>query len=236
MFKPLTPISSLFIVLTAGSVSADFIDITLLSNPPYANNELSLYLPTVSTRSEPPVGFNGVNIGNGNGDGRDEVVGFSFIFQPITQIETAYLTIDLTPYGTSTDELLFADNNTVRGYGLPGAKYYGNTQLKALSRSVRTSITFDLKNLDYFESYRGVFGTEDLSLYLRDGDFSVVYADDAIIHSARLRIYTGLIELPPLLPPTPVQVPEPSTIMLLLTGCLPFLIVMIMKFMKRVGN
>ncbi len=167
---------------------ADVIDITLNKNPPYITPELAAYLPTVNASYEPNVGFNAVNIGRGTGDGYNEVVAFSFVFQPLTEIESAYLTIDMTAKGTGTDALLFADNNSLRGEGLPGVKFYGNPILKTLQSNVRTSVTFDLSHLSFTDPRRNPVGFEDLTSLLFDGDFNVVYADDAIIHSARLQI------------------------------------------------
>lgn len=216
-------------------VSADIIDITLDSNPIYISDELEAYLPIASTASwEPYIGFNGVDIGQGAGNGVDEVVAFSFVFTPIADIDNAYLTLELTPHGTSTDELVFADNNSVRGAGLPGAKFYGNTLLEALPSGVRTSVTFDLMAMDYSDPYGNFIGYEDLSIYLHDGDFNVVYADDAIIHSARLQINTGY---------DPGNgngggngngnqghhVPEPSMLMSLVAGLLMLLLMYVKK-------
>jgi hypothetical protein len=190
---------------------ADIIDITLNKNPPYMTPELAAYLPTINASYEPNVGFNAVNLGRGSGDGWDEVVAFSFVFQPLTEVESAYLTIDMTAKGTDTDALLFADNSSKRGEGSPGVKFYGNSILKNLNENVRTSVTFDLSHLSYTDPVRNPVGFEDLRPYLLDGDFNVVYADDAIIHSARLQI-NGSYN------PPPQNVDEPDVVIMLTVG------------------
>lgn len=219
------------VACTAMNVCADMIDITLNSNPAYVSDELEAYLHYAHGSYEPLVGFDAVNIGDGKGNGIDEVVACSFVFQPLTIIDNAYLTIDLTPFGTSTDELLFADNMSIRGSGETGAKFYGNTRLEALRSGVRTSLTFDLAQMDYSNPNGTYSGIEDLRVFLRDGDFNVVYADDAIIHSARLRINTGFIELPPLFPPTPpvppCNVPEANVSSLLMMSLMFTVLLMI---------
>jgi hypothetical protein len=215
---------------------ADIIDITLNKNPPYITPELAAYLPTINASYEPNVGFNAVNLGRGSGDGWDEVVAFSFVFQPLTEVESAYLTIDMTAKGTDTDALLFADNYSKRGEGSPGVKFYGNTVLKTLQTNVRTLVTFDLSHLSFTDPYRNPVGFEDLTSFLFDGDFNVVYADDAIIHSARLQINVNPPPLPtPLPPPPPPQnVDEPGTFILLITGM--FLIICIVMFRSNYRN
>jgi hypothetical protein len=228
MHKCFTVFTLPLIVLTAAMVSADIIDITLENHPAYISSELRSYLPFVNETNELRVGFDAANIGGGKGDGVNEEVAFSFVFQPITEIDNAYLTLDLTPHGTGSDELLFADNISVRGYGRTGAKFYGNTRLETLRSGVRTTITFDLQKMDFSTPGGSYLGIEDLSMYLMDGDLNVVYADDAIIHSARLRINTGFITLPPLFPqrppsPPPIppcNVPEADGHLLLLMGLL----------------
>ncbi len=200
---------------------ADIIDITLNKNPPYITPELAAYLPTINAIYEPNVGFNAVNIGRGTGDGINEVVAFSFVFQPLTEIECAYLTIDMTAKGTSTDALLFADNNSKRGEGYPGVVFYGNPILKTLQTNVRTSVTFDLSHLAYTDPNRHPVGFEDLTSLLFDGDLNVVYADDAIIHSARLQINVNPPPTPTPLPPPPLpphNVDEPGTLIMLISG------------------
>lgn len=190
---------------------ADIIDITLNKNPPYITPELAAYLPTISASYEPNVGFNAVNIGSGAGNGIDEVVAFSFVFQPLTEIESAYLTIDMTAKGTDTDALLFADNASKRGEGLPGVKFYGNTVLKTLQTNVRTLVTFDLSYLSYTDPHRHPVGFEDLTSLLFNGDLNVVYADDAVIHYARLQI-NGSYN------PPSQNVDEPGTVIMLTAG------------------
>ncbi len=193
------------------NIYADIIDITLNENPPFITPELSAYLPTVNSSNEPNVGFDAVNIGRGTGDGIDEVVAFSFVFQPLTKIESAYLTIDMTARGTYTDELLFADNSSVRG-GI-AAKFYGNPIFKSLSTNERTSVTCDLSHLPITDQNLNPVGFEDLTSLLFDGDLNVVYADDAIIHSAQL-IINGSYN------PPPQSVDEPGTFVMLITGML----------------
>jgi hypothetical protein len=58
---------------------------------------------------------------------------------------------------------------------------------------------------------RNPVGYEDLTQFLYDGDFNVVYADDAIIHSARLQINGNYN-------PPPQNVDEPDAIILLMAG------------------
>ncbi|HEX2957936.1 MAG TPA: hypothetical protein VHO70_13970 [Chitinispirillaceae bacterium] len=191
------------------NIFADVIDITLNNNPPYMTQELSTYLPTVNASNEQNVGFDAVDIGRGTGDGKNEVVAFSFVFQKLTEVESAYLTIDMTAKGTYTDELLFADNSSVRG-GI-GAKFYGNSIFKTLNANDRTLVTCDLSHLSITDQDMNPVGFEDLTSLLFDGDLNVVYADDAIIHSARLQINGSN---------NPQNVDEPGTFVMLIAGML----------------
>jgi hypothetical protein len=211
-----------FIFITGAC--ADIIDITLNKNPPYITPELAAYLPMIKASYEPSVGFDAVNIGRGTGDGIDEVVAFSFVFQPLTKIKSAYLTIDMTAKGTDTDALLFADNFSKRGEGYPGVVFYGNPILKTLQTNSRTLVTFDLSHLSYTDPNRHPVGFEDLTSLLVDGDLNVVYADDAIIHSASLQIKGSYN-------PPPQNVDEPGTCVLLIAGM--FLIVFIVLNSKE---
>ncbi|HEY9646231.1 MAG TPA: lectin-like protein [Chroococcidiopsis sp.] len=165
------------------------VDILLNSNPPPRSPALLDYISLNSSLGEPKVGFNGFDLGQGTGDGRNEVVGFSFNFKPFQSIQSASLTLDLTLSDGSTDELLFADNSSIRGAFVSGAKFYGNKLLSPIHGS-HQSITFDLTHMDtVVNGNTSVAGPpENLSPYLLDGTFDVAYADDAIIHSARLQI------------------------------------------------
>lgn len=164
MLHLIKTLSSLFFLFTF-FIQADVIDITLIDNPPYFTDELSRYLTTVSNDIEPCVGFNAINIGDGKGDGHNEIIAFSFIFQPLTEIETAYLILDITPRGTSTDELLFADNWSIRGAGVAGERYYGNTILRTLP-NIRALVTFDLKHISFCDPSMEPVGFEDISYLL----------------------------------------------------------------------
>jgi len=182
---------------------------------------------TIITKTVERNYFTGYRRQSGSGDGLDEIVAFSFIYTPISEVETAYLILDLTPKGASTDEVLFSDNSSVRGYRYTGSKFYGNPILKTTSYGVRTSVTFNLQHLPYCTPYMTFVGYEDVSSLLKDGTFNVVYADDAIIHSARLIINgtAGGTIYPPPPPPPPSpssDVDEPETFILLIIGMILF--------------
>ncbi|OUC14551.1 MAG: hypothetical protein B0A82_11480 [Alkalinema sp. CACIAM 70d] len=168
-------------VKAADLSTTDFVvplDITLTSNTPPISPELTAYIPTVKG-TDPLIGFNGTNIGEGSGDGINELVPFSFTFPIFKSIQSARLTLDLTAGEEliETDELLFADNNSMRG-----VKSYGNALLSKIPSGTRQTVTFDLLNIDTNA------GKENLKDLLLDGDLNIVYADDAIIHSARLEV------------------------------------------------
>ncbi len=118
----------------------------------------------------------------GGGDGVDQVTGFSFTFEPPKTITKAELILDLTPKNShiTSHELLFADNQSVRG---SDGQAYGRQVLNKLAVGKETSVTIDLLNIDTNSGK-----PEDLKKYLADGILGVVYADDAIIHSARLYV------------------------------------------------
>ncbi len=145
--------------------------------------ELKAYRPKVNDKeNEPLVGFKGEDIGEGKGDGVDEIVAFSFRFPAYHHVTKARLILDLTPGDDliTSDELLFADNTSIRG---PGGQAYGRQVLDDLTDGVRKTVTFDLLSIDTESGHPA-----DLNGLLVDGDLDVVYADDAIIHSARLVI------------------------------------------------
>lgn len=152
--------------------------ISLLSDTPVISNELQNYLPTVQG-TDPLVGFNGANIGQGAGNGLDELVAFSFLFPQLDSVQSAQLTLELQSFGTSTDELLFQDNASIRG---ANSKFYGNDVLSAIPSGSTQFVTFDLANIDTTQ------GSENLLNLLLDGDLNIVYADDAIIKQAQLTV------------------------------------------------
>jgi hypothetical protein len=124
-------------------------------------------------------GFNGTDIGDGPGDGVDEIVPFSFVFPQFSSISSAMLTLILTPkVGITTDNIIIADNFTRD----PG---FGNDLLKILTVDKIAQVTFDLANIDIYPDSPT---KEDLTHFLLDGDLDVVFADDALLHSATLSI------------------------------------------------
>jgi hypothetical protein len=66
-------------------------------------------------------------------------------------------------------------------------------------RGQTSTVVFGLRAKGTNLGFSGIFGTEDLSQLVLDGDLDIVYHHDAIIHSARLQI-------------TGVAVPEPSSL------------------------
>ena len=175
-------------LLGVGDASAVVIDITLESNPPPTSAQLASYIPTISAGppGEPRVGFNAADIGEGSGTGVNELFAFSFVFDHLSVIDSASLTLDITAKGTSTDHLLFADNDSVRGFGVTNFKGYGHDLIKDLAFNSRTLVTFDLSSIGITDPFFTPAGSEDLRFLLTDGAFDVVFVDDAIIHSARL--------------------------------------------------
>lgn len=118
----------------------------------------------------------------GDGDGVDQVTAFSFTFEPPKTVTKAELILEMTPKDAliTSDELLFADNQSVRG---SDGQAYGRQVLNKLAVGKETSVTIDLLNIDTNSGK-----PEDLKKYLADGFLGVVYADNAIIHSARLYV------------------------------------------------
>lgn len=147
--------------------------------------ELQEYLPSVQG-GQPLVGFDGADLGQGKGDGVDEVVAFSFTFPAYTAITSAQLILDLTPKNDliTTDRLLFADDTIG---SVPTGTHYGNDQLKDLTVDKRATVNFDL--LSFVPDPKAPTPAD----WLKDGDLNVVYTDDAIIHSARL-VVRGTID------------------------------------------
>ena len=129
MKKPTLALLSILFCLTQ-VIYADFITITQSSGNIYLDQELLNYLPAVKGQNEPVVGYEASDIGWGSGNGIDEIFATSFIFNPLVSVNSAFLTLNLTPKGTTTDEILFADNQSVRGLGYPNACFYGNPYLK----------------------------------------------------------------------------------------------------------
>lgn len=176
-----------FCLAQARLANADTYTIQLNSNPPPMNSELEEYYPTILV-GQILVGFNGADIGMGSGNGINENIGCSFEYPVLDDVSSATLIIELTAGndpGIITDALLFADNNSPRGG--PDGLAYGNTQLSELNSNESATIEFDLMNL---EGLSGSGLSYDLTEYLLDGSFSVVYADDAFIHSMTL-VITG---------------------------------------------
>ena len=203
-----------FIVVASVLLSVSLTHAELVSIEPVMDNEELLeYLVTVKGDREPVVGFNAEDIGWGTGTGVNELVAFAFEFGELEYVKTAELILELTPKGTGTDELLFADNASIRGKDVDGSKFYGNQELKTLPRNVQTSVCFDLGAVSYTNEQRVFQGYEDLTEYLLDGDLGIVYADDAIIHSAQLVMKCKFKKDHP-----PHAVPEGGTTGMLLMG------------------
>ncbi|CAN2043586.1 hypothetical protein GMMP1_1160003 [Candidatus Magnetomoraceae bacterium gMMP-1] len=214
----LSVIIMIMVLVNVPCVSALTIDIGLTGNPPPVSADLNSYLydPDIGAlrtgTTFTNVGFNGYDLGDGLGNGVDEVVAFSFQFTPFSSITSATLRLDLTPKHSliTTDQLTFADNWTQPNKG------YGNELLESLTLHTEHHVNFDLAHMDVYDPRVGVDPTEltyhNLLPYLLDGDLDVVFADDAIIHSARLTI-TGN--------PT---IPEPATILLLGMGLAAFMV------------
>lgn len=181
---------ALFLGLQPNSnvANAVTVDILLHTNPPPISPELRAYMiPCCNTIF---VGFGGADIGEGVGDGHNDRVPFSFEFPPFLEVHSATLTLDLAPGDAlvTTDFLAFADNNSQRL-----AEMYGNEQLYALPLGVRTTVTFDLRNVP------GQYGSGlhyDLSALMLDGDLDVIYDDDATVYSARLQISGTMAPVP----------------------------------------
>lgn len=144
-------------------------------------DDFSAYIAGVRG-TDPKIGFNGVDIGQGKGDGVDEIVPFSFTY-PVPdakRAESALLTLDLTPKHSliTTDELLFFDNASKRGYD---SQFYGREELAKLTVDQRQEVTLNLRSIGNDK--------QDLRDLLNDGRLDVVYADDAIVHGAQLEIW-----------------------------------------------
>ena len=157
-------------------------------------NPVSIIDPTVSkdfadyvesVRGGQPV------VSLGEGDGKDQVTAFQFAFEPPKTISAATLTLEMEPGDdlVYTDELLFYDNTSKRG---PQGKEFGNALIKylydhnELPLNETSTVTFDLRSIDTNTGKESL--EELLDGGLATGYLGVVYADDAIIYSARLDV------------------------------------------------
>ncbi len=170
------------IICLPGRVGAQSVDILLDSNPPPVSQALMDYAEAVRSDQQIIVGFSGGDIGFGPGDGNEEIVPFLFTFPPMLNIQSARLDLDLTPRNTyiTTDELMPVDVGDVTH-----AWSLGNRELSQLAVGVRTMVSFDLQAIGGHRDSSSVY---DLRPYLMDGDLGIVFGDDALIHSARLRL------------------------------------------------
>ncbi|VUX46548.1 hypothetical protein DF3PA_240003 [Candidatus Defluviicoccus seviourii] len=127
----------------------------------------------------------------GEGDGKDQVVAFQFIFEPPATITAATLTLEMKPGHSwvDTDELLFFDNISTRG---PEGKKFGNAHISylyhhdGLPLHETSTVTFDLLSIDTKTGKENLVDLLDGGL--GTGYLGVVYADDAIISSAQLDV------------------------------------------------
>lgn len=169
------------------------VDVLLDMDAPPISAELDAYITSLGRMPlSPIVGFNGTDIGYGAGDGSDEDVPFSFSFAPFMSVSSATLTLDVTPQGTLNynDLILLADEPSVCCSGEPGFLPYGTFEFADVYvLGERVTVVLDLMGL---KDSSGV-PTWDLSSFLLDGTFDVLYIDDSLVHSARLQI-TGELE------------------------------------------
>jgi hypothetical protein len=78
------------------------IDILHNTNPPPQSDALLTYLDSVRPETHNLVGFDAADIGEGEGDGRNEIVGVSFEFDPPPAVYGALLWIELTRGGSGS--------------------------------------------------------------------------------------------------------------------------------------
>lgn len=199
------------------------VTVTNSTDQPIILKELADFIaavpPTQTGITDAPiVGFNGVPLSTADtgwdflnyqpgpgvndqvvGNGIDDLTAFSFLFPSFKSIDTALLTLELTAKdpAITTDLLMFADLFPQFSPEQIISLNLGNDLLRELIVDVRTTLTFDLSALS------SIFGPIDLRSWLRDGDLSVLFGDDAIIHWASLNI-TGTL-----------NVPEPSSLLLI---------------------
>jgi hypothetical protein len=137
---------------------------------------------------------------NENENGSDDFIALTFKYEKFATIDSAILTLDLTPMnlGIDTDSLiLFADF----GLFFPSLKgQWGNETLADLSVGERTTVVFDLSAIS---TSTGDF--DILPTLINRPNLNFIYQDDALIHSATLKI-------------SGVPVPEPSSLLLILIG------------------
>ena len=188
---PLVPLHSLAFAaagffLAATAVSAYEIDILHDTNPPPQSEALLTYLDSVRPESHILVGFDGADIGEGPGDGRNEVVGVSFAFEAPDEVFGALLSLEITKggSGSDTDNISFADNLSPwgeEGFG------YANALIAPVPEGVRSTVHVNLARVPG-RAGDGFF--YDVLELLEDGTFDVAFTDDSIVHSMRLQIRT----------------------------------------------
>ena len=151
---------------------------------PLVSESLARFLQTNSIALEhPAVGLGGADRGEGQGNGVNNDVPFSFIFPKFDSITRATLTLDLEPKDpeVTTDGLQFTDNWETDP--AVADRFYGNDILAVLPVDVETVVNFDLTNINLKGG-----GNENLSDLLLDGNLDVLYRDDAIIFAVTLDI------------------------------------------------
>ena len=166
----------------------------LSNNVPPVSNDLSVFAKAYADTRAPGedifIGFNRADRGMGAGDGIDEMVPFSFKYPALSEITSATLELDITPKSSliGTDALVFADLGDL-------TVGFGNDRLQSLRVNRRRLLRFNLLNIQKSFTDGTPIGVVDISPYLLDGDFDVIYLDDAIIHRATLRI-NGVAQKP----------------------------------------
>jgi hypothetical protein len=158
---------------------------------PPISEALARYLRThTSDLEHPAVGLGGADRGEGQGDGINNDVPFSFIFPKFNSISRATITLDLEPKDpeVTTDGLQFTDNWETDPT-VPD-KLYGNDVLRVLSINERKVVTFDLTNIELKGG-----SNENVSGLLIDGNLDVLYRDDAIIYAVTLDVEGTVVSL-----------------------------------------
>jgi hypothetical protein len=151
---------------------------------PPVSESLARFLQTNSAALEhPSVGLGGADRGEGQGNGVNNDVPFSFTFPRLNSITRATLTLDLKPKDpeVTTDGLQFTDNWETDPR--VADKLYGNDILAVLAVDEEAIVNFDLTNINLKGD-----GNENLSDLLLDGSLDVLYRDDAIIYAVTLDI------------------------------------------------
>lgn len=174
------------LALAARPALAYEIDILHDTNPPPQSDALLTYLDSVRPETHNLVGFDAADIGEGEGDGRNEIVGVSFEFDPPAAVYGALLWIELTRggSGSESDNISFADNMSPWG---PDGYAYANELIAAAPQGVRSMVRVDLSNVP---GRTGDGFHYNLLELLEDGTLDVAVTDDSFVHSLRLQIRT----------------------------------------------